>query len=835
MSEIYFEQSSFTAGELDPKLHARTNLEFFYSGAKQIRNGLVIPQGGACNRFGTTYVDSFLDGLSNPITNHKFVEATTITYDDSSIYLQTFQDLSLKIYLENIKVATVATTINKELIPELRFCEADNRLIATHGNNPIQIIRSQGAPNNITAVDTVQNFITVTNPTTAGFILPVIFETTGALPTTNPQIRIGVTYFIKAITTNNLKIYSTPTDAVRDENAYAITALGNNSSLRFLNTWTISDIVFKFMPAYDFNGGYSGLTFTPSATTGAVTLTASGAIFTNAMIGGLFRGNNGILRITGFTSATVVSGTTIEDFASTAAIDGKLAFLGEPAWSAARGFPRYVGVFQRRLVLAGSVSIPNGVWLSVINDAYNFDDSQTLDDDAISWYPASGSTCFIRGITSGRSLIIHTNTGNYSSQVLQEAAVTPKNFVLNEQNKIGCSNIQPVFIDNQMLLVDSSGNNVISMVWDINQSSYVTDNKSIISSELIQKPIDMASFAQPAFTDGFYCLFVNSDGTLAVLQTLREQNVSAFTLSNTKQNYTDGFFRKVASSTTSSGNRCWFVVERKIATNHAPTPITGTVDNVMTSVGHGIPVGTSSLIMFTTGGILPSTTPQIDTSNYFWGRAITANTFKVYSSKEDADADTNAFQIHNVGNASNVQRWTDETFLNVEEVDFSVYSDCSFKFTNVGGNTITGMTLLRGQTVKIKADGTQLPDQRVPSNGILVLPVSVTNVDVGLGYESKLVPLPIALPQVPGSLYRKKHIRNFYVKYYNSLGFKIQGYGVPTIEMQDVILGATPEPKSGTFSFTPMEGWSADDYEIAIVQDKPFPMTILGIAYIVEI
>ena len=89
---------------------------------------------------------------------------------------------------------------------------------------------------------------------------------------------------------------------------------------------------------------------------GTITITASAAIFTPAMVGGLFTGNGGIVRIGAFTDATHVTGFTTEDFSSTDPILGSLAFLGEPAWSDARGLPALASSYQSR-----SVFVLNGL------------------------------------------------------------------------------------------------------------------------------------------------------------------------------------------------------------------------------------------------------------------------------------------------------------------------------------------------------------------------------------------------------------------------------------------------------------------------------------------
>ena len=114
-----------------------------------------------------------------------------------------------------------------------------------------------------------------------------------------------------------------------------------------------------------------------------------------------------------------------------------------------------------------------------------------------------------------------------------EIVLTPANYVLTVQNKFGVGTLQPVFIDNQVFFVDASGNNVITMIWEFTQSSYVTNSASVKSSNLISSPVDMTAFQEPNFIDGFFVLFVNNDGTLAVLQTLKEENIAAFTLSDT--------------------------------------------------------------------------------------------------------------------------------------------------------------------------------------------------------------------------------------------------------------------------------------------------------------
>lgn len=843
MASQRFDQCAFTQGQLDPRVQKRIDWENYYKAAKELRNMVVIPQGGAQCRWGTRHVEY----SSITLTNLDNAEISTLTYNNDSIYLFWWEALSLKIYLEDHLVATLVTQYKAEDMSSLRFTQVQTRIIIDTGNyKPQQVKRASDAPVNITAFSSVNNTLTAATGYAAGLVLPVIFATGTSLPVTSPQIFIRREYFIRTGAANTFQVFSTAADAEAQTNAYTISSAGVAATVAVQNTWTISDITFKFYPSYDFDGGYFGssFTFTPSATSGTVTITASAAIFTAAMVGGLYIGNGGVVRLTVFTDSTHMNGFTIEDFANTNAIRGDQSFLGEPAWSDVRGWPRNGGFIQNRLVQIGTASIPNGQWLSVVNDVYNFDDSESLADNAIASYPEGGSMSYVQSVTSARSLLVHTNDSNYSTPVQSEIVLTPSNYVLTIQNKFGVGTLQPVFIDNQVFFVDASGNNVITMIWEFTQSSYVTNSASVKSSNLIVNPVDMAAFQEPNFIDGFFVLFVNSDGTLCVLQTLKEENIAAFTLSDTftypaadqtnAYTQTTAYYKKAAATQ----NRCWFLVQRSIPVNQSPINITAfsSVNNTLTAVAHGMTIGASTLITFATTGSLPTTNAQINTTEYWFARAVTVDTFKVYTNAADAEADTNALTISSAGVNSTLIPWLMKDRLALEEIDFSVKTDSSTTVKNNPASvTVSGLSHLNGQVVQIVADDFVIAEQIV-FNGQITLPQAASLIKVGLRFTSKLVPLPPALPLVPGMLYKPRHIRDMYISYYKTYGSTIQGFNMPVQQMQQIILGAPVVPQTGVFDYTLMEGWEgATPTDIEIVQSGPLPMTILALSYILEV
>ena len=430
---------------------------------------------------------------------------------------------------------------------------------------------------------------------------------------------------------------------------------------------------------------------------------------------------------------TVIHGYTVEDFINTNAIPGTQVYLGEPAWSAARGYPRTCCIFQNRLFFGGSPSLPGGVWGSVTNDINDFDDSETLADNAISYYGLP----YIVALTASDQLLVHTNIGTWSPPLVTQSPLTPTNFYLTSQNKDGVGSTPPVDIDNQVVYIDSDGQNVKNLVYDIIQSRYTLNNISAPSSDLINLPTDLTGYSNPAFVDGSYVIAVNADGTLAIFLTMLEQQIAGWSTADTS----GGSFVRVATGL----NRCWFIVQRTIN-------------------------GTAGLY--------------------------------------------------------------------IEELDFTTQLDASVWFNNVNSATLTGLGNLSMQVVTVVGDGNTLGEFTVSAGGVVLLPQNVTNAIVGLTIDKVFEPLPVVVGLQNGpNFYKPKHVRTFYVTYYNSYGVNVNDTPIPTTDMRNFVLGQPPIPTSGVYESTPMGDWDPfDPYAdtLTINSDQPFAFTIVGIGYNLE-
>lgn len=571
MAEVLWSQDVFSAGELSPMIYGRVTTDIYNKGVKKSRNTITYPQGAIGKRFGTLY-----QGEITGVTDWKDIFFESFPYLNECVYLLVFVPGQIEIYLEGILVATVASALlTSDVIRTQDWTILDRYFRITAGIiQPQDLIRSSSSTTINAGAGIVANQFTLTAATTANIIFPVRFVQSTApgdtLPSTTPQIRSGITYFARSNNTGALiKLYSTAQEASKDINAFTLNNVGVGTTTVFiLNTWTLTPVVFQNYPQYDFGDiNYDNYTFSVSATTvgATITVTSSTAMFSPAYIGGSYSDGIGVAQITAVPAGpypvTTCTATVVTPFSTTVAQPGRLCIVAEPAWSNARGWPSKCSSFQNRAIFANTDSLPNGLWLSVINDYNDFNDLETDDDSAISYYPSSDTVNVIRFLVPYRSFTVHTNTGIYSTPISFETALTPKNFSLSLQESTPATAVQPQGVDNQIIII--SGNDVHTMLWDGINNAYNSNIISVASEHLIKAPHDEIPFINLNRAGSRYVFIINDDGTLVIYQTLIAESVSGFTYADT----VDGLFRWGASS---PDGRAWFVVERQIANELVP-------------------------------------------------------------------------------------------------------------------------------------------------------------------------------------------------------------------------------------------------------------------------
>ena len=99
MARLTTQKTSFTAGELAPRLIGRGDLRAYENGAAKLRNVFVHSTGGITRRPGLRFVDTAAgQGRLVPFE-----------FNTEQVYLFVFTDLKIDIYKEDVHIATITT------------------------------------------------------------------------------------------------------------------------------------------------------------------------------------------------------------------------------------------------------------------------------------------------------------------------------------------------------------------------------------------------------------------------------------------------------------------------------------------------------------------------------------------------------------------------------------------------------------------------------------------------------------------------------------------------------------------------------------------------------
>ena len=211
----------------------------------------------------------------------------------------------------------------------------------------------------------------------------------------------------------------------------------------------------------------------------------------------------------------------------------------EDVWSTARGWPRTVTFFEGRMIFGGSLSRPQGIWMSVTNDFFNFDVGTGLADEAVVGALDTDQVNEIRNIVPGRTLEIYTSGGEF---VVPTTPILPENFSAVRQTSFGSAAVRNSSIDGATLYVQRNGQGFREFVFSFAEDSHVSNSVSQLASHLINTPVDISAVRGTENTETNYVYLVNTAGDVVVLNTLREQQIAAWSGPWTTKN---GLFKRV--------------------------------------------------------------------------------------------------------------------------------------------------------------------------------------------------------------------------------------------------------------------------------------------------
>ena len=290
-------------------------------------------------------------------------------------------------------------------------------------------------------------------------------------------------------------------------------------------SWTLTVVDFTNGPYLDTNTSTTTITASAHTVGTGRTFTASASTFVSTDVDRLIRFRDGYAKVTGFTSATVVTVEIIKDTGSTSAsTDWSLG-----AFSDTTGHPSCVSFFEQRLVFAATLSQPQTVFFSKSGDYENMDANiggTVADDDAIIYTIASNQVNAIRFMAASRTLIIGTAGGEFTvTGGGDNNAITPTNIMIKKQSNHGAANIDAVAVANATLFVQRAKRKIRALAYIFDVDGYIAPDLTILAEHVTDGGIvEMAYQEEPLAI--IWC--VRNDGELVALTYQREQEVVAW-------------------------------------------------------------------------------------------------------------------------------------------------------------------------------------------------------------------------------------------------------------------------------------------------------------------
>lgn len=240
----------------------------------------------------------------------------------------------------------------------------------------------------------------------------------------------------------------------------------------------------------------------------------------------------GIVRITGFTSSTVVDCQVLSDLGGTAYTD----IWQEGMWSTRRGFPTCVRLHEGRLWWFGR----NGIWGSVSDGFTSFDETIIGNSGPINRTIGSGPVDVINWALSLQRLLVGAEGKEVSvrSSAL-DTPLTPTDFNMKDASTQGSAAVEAWKIDQKGIYVQRNGIKVYELTFDVQTYDYNSADLMEMCPEIgIAGIVRMDIQRQP--DTRFHCVL--ADGTVVIAVYSKQEDVLAW------QTYsTDGYVEDVVT------------------------------------------------------------------------------------------------------------------------------------------------------------------------------------------------------------------------------------------------------------------------------------------------
>ncbi len=227
----------------------------------------------------------------------------------------------------------------------------------------------------------------------------------------------------------------------------------------------------------------------------------------------------------------------------------------ENVWSDTRGYPKTAAFHAGRLWFGGTKSKLQSLFASRSGSFFDFFTEEGDDDEGIFITISSRQLTEIIDINPDRGLQVFTAGAEFVVN-----GNTPSDISVQSQTQHGASYLEVKSVDGATLFIDQNGKTLRSFLYNYNEDAYNSTDISVLSSHLIDSPLDVGILSGSTTEDANWVIIINQDGSASILNTLRSQDINGFTKWTNGSTNTNYPLNLVSTSTVN--NNLFFVNKR---------------------------------------------------------------------------------------------------------------------------------------------------------------------------------------------------------------------------------------------------------------------------------
>ena len=515
-------QASFSKGEISPLLHARVDLAAYSTGLMELKNMLVLPQGGVTRRPGFTNMNVDVGGTSiRKVIPFEFNSTdTALIVFSGGDYIYIYGNVSGNF--------TLLTKITNPYyigdIQDIDYVQSGNVIFLAHKKYKTRILRRvslnnwtfeefkfQGGPfidsnewgatqpltltisgntRTLTSTEDIFNADLVGTLVKLEYPIEAQKETVISVAGGNYGMAHEVKGTLNVTTTGGDWRGKISIERSSDNGTtwitvreYERTNTTTQGQWDFTITETEENILYRVVAAHYGEKNPSEVVVADSSSDDDFV-----PVRAHVLVSGFLK--SGIFRITNFINTKSVritrqknTGIEIGD-----SFSGTVSLWSIGSWGNYQGYPGSVAMYQDRLVFASTKLQPQTIWLSRTGDYADFSISSTLkDDDAVNITLAGSSADGIHSLITTGDLLAFTNSGEWKiSGAGDNGAITPSALTAHQQTNIGTKNIKPIVADGRIIVVQAQGEKIYSLGYDLNTDGYVGSEITILSNHIFE-------------------------------------------------------------------------------------------------------------------------------------------------------------------------------------------------------------------------------------------------------------------------------------------------------------------------------------------------------------